>query len=180
MKRNDLVKTLIIMLSTVIATVGLALLLNLVTGQKIAQDAAKREELASQQAAGELLQVLPGATGFEDITATLTIAAESGVSVVHKETSGKGYVFIAHAKFGDMKELAKVTVGVDSEGKIAGILVAVYGNDFYPGIANEVENIRLLMNGNVGATSCNHCSYCLPKKKIERPIHFLELEGELN
>ena len=133
MKRNDLVKTLIIMLSTVIATVGLALLLNLVTGQKIAQDAAKREELASQQAAGELLQVLPGATGFEDITATLTIAAESGVSVVHKETSGKGYVFIAHAKFGDMKELAKVTVGVDSEGKIAGILVAVYGNDFYPG-----------------------------------------------
>ena len=56
----------------------------------------------------------------------------------------------------------------------------IYGNDFYPGIANEVENIRLLMNGDVGATSCNHCSYCLPKKKIERPIHFLELEGELN
>lgn len=56
----------------------------------------------------------------------------------------------------------------------------IYGNDFYPGIANEVENIRLLMNGDVGATSCNHCSYCLSKKKIERPIHFLELEGELN
>lgn len=56
----------------------------------------------------------------------------------------------------------------------------IYGNDFYPGIANEVENIRLLMNGDVEPTSCNHCSYCLPKKKIERPIHFLELEGELN
>lgn len=158
MKRNDLVKTLIIMLSTVIATVGLALLLNLVTGQKIAQDAAKREELASQQAAGELLQVLPGATGFEDITATLTIAAESGVSVVHKETSGKGYVFIAHAKFGDMKELAKVTVGVDSEGKIAGILVAVYGNDFDPG-KSTVESFvgqDSTLSGAIKTTGATH------------------------
>lgn len=55
----------------------------------------------------------------------------------------------------------------------------IYGNDFSPGIANEVENIRLLMNGEVEPIACNHCDYCLPRKKIERPIHFLELEGEL-
>lgn len=56
----------------------------------------------------------------------------------------------------------------------------IYGNEFSPGIANDVQNIRLLMNHEVEPIKCGRCDYCLPKKKIERPIHFLELEGELN
>lgn len=42
----------------------------------------------------------------------------------------------------------------------------IYGDEFSPGIANEVERIRLLMNGEVEPCSCGRCDYCLPRKKI--------------
>lgn len=54
----------------------------------------------------------------------------------------------------------------------------IYGNEFSPGIADEVQNIRLIMNGEIEPTECGRCSYCLPKKKIVKAIHFTELEGE--
>lgn len=56
----------------------------------------------------------------------------------------------------------------------------IYGNEFSPGIANHVQNIRLLMNGEVDPIECGHCDYCLPRKKIQKPISWLELEGQLN
>ena len=130
MQKRDLLKTIVLFALIVLTTVGSSLLLNLVTGPKIASDAAKREELAAQQAAGELLQVLPGATGFEDITSTLELDANRLVISMHKEVSGKGYAFVAEDKFGDMVNKAKVTVGVDSEGKIAGVIVSITAPDF--------------------------------------------------
>ena len=42
------------------------------------------------KASGSLLEVMPEAAGFEDITATL--ALPETVNGVHKETSGLGYV----------------------------------------------------------------------------------------
>lgn len=42
----------------------------------------------------------------------------------------------------------------------------IYGDEFSPGIANEVERIRLLMNGEVEPCSCGRCDYCIPRKKI--------------
>lgn len=54
----------------------------------------------------------------------------------------------------------------------------IYGNEFSPGIADEVQNIRLIMNGEIEPTECGRCSYCLPRKKIVKAIHFTELEGE--
>lgn len=128
--KRDLFKTVVLMVSIVLVTIGSSLLLNLVTGPKIEADKAYREELAAQQAAGDLLKAFPGATGFEDITATLVIAEGSGVIAVHKETSDKGYVFIAESKFGMMANNAKVTVGVDREGKIVGILVSIQQGDY--------------------------------------------------
>ena len=56
----------------------------------------------------------------------------------------------------------------------------IYGNEFAPGIAGQVQNIRLLMNGEVEPIECGRCDFCLPRKKIEKPIHFMELEGELD
>jgi hypothetical protein len=128
--KRDLVKTIVLMVSIVLVTIGSSLLLNLVTGPKIEADRIEREELAAQQAAGDLLKAFPGATGFEDITATLVIAEGSGVIAVHKETSDKGYVFIAEGKYGMMANNAKVTVGVDREGKIVGILVSIQKPDY--------------------------------------------------
>lgn len=161
MKRNDLVKTLIIMLSTVIATVGLALLLNLVTGQKIAQDAAKREELAAQQAAGVLVKVLPGATGFEEITSTLTIDPTSGVTAVHKETSGKGYVFVSRSTFGNMTDDVVVTLGVDMEGKITGIDISFVSSKDFPvseGTLNSFVGQDSTLNGVEITADATHSS----------------------
>ena len=56
----------------------------------------------------------------------------------------------------------------------------IYGNEFSPGIADEVQNIRLIMNGEIEPTECGKCNYCLPRKKIVRPIHFTELEDDFN
>ena len=52
MKRNELLKTVYLIAGIIVSTVVLALLLNLITGAKIASDAAKRKELEAQQAAG--------------------------------------------------------------------------------------------------------------------------------
>ena len=131
MKRNDLLKTSALMGIIVLVTIGSALLLNLLTGPKIAADKAYRDELAAQQAAGVLLEVFPGATGFEEITSTLTIDPASGVSAVHKETSGKGYVFVASKTNSPMKGLVDVTVGVDTNGKITGVSVNFNHPDDY-------------------------------------------------
>ena len=56
----------------------------------------------------------------------------------------------------------------------------IYGNEFNSGIADQVQNIRLIMNGEIEPIECGICDYCLPRKKIVKAIHFTELEGELN
>lgn len=56
----------------------------------------------------------------------------------------------------------------------------IYGNEFGGGIAEQVNQIRLLKNGEIEPIACNHCDYCLPRKKITKPIHFTELLGRLD
>ena len=130
--KRDLLKTIVLMVSIVVVTVASSLLLNLVTGPKIEADRIAREEAAAQQAAGVLLKVFPGAAGFEDITATLTIDPASGVSAVHKETSDKGFVFISSSTFGNMKDDVVVTVGVNMDGQITGIDISLVNPNDYP------------------------------------------------
>ena len=69
----------------------------------------------------KIYSVMPGAMGFEEITDTLTISPESGVSAVYKEEAGKGYVFIASKSNSPMKDVVTVTVGVAMDGKITGV-----------------------------------------------------------
>lgn len=56
----------------------------------------------------------------------------------------------------------------------------IYGNEFSKGIADDVERIRLLKSGEVEPIKCGACDICVSEKKIERPISWLELGGELN
>lgn len=55
----------------------------------------------------------------------------------------------------------------------------IYGNEFQPGIANNVNEIRLIKNGEVEPCKCGHCKWCLKDKALKRPIHFTELLGEI-
>lgn len=132
MKKFELLKMIGLIAAIIATTVGSSSLLNIKTGQKIADDRKEREELAAQQAAGELLQVFPEATGFEDITSTLTGLAENGVSAVHKEKAGKGFVIIASKTNSPMKDVLTVTFGVDMDGKILGLLVSFANSADFP------------------------------------------------
>ena len=140
MLRNELVKTIILFLLIIGTTVGSSVALNLATGPKIEADRIEREEAAAQQAAGVLLEVFPGAKGFEEITSELKIDAASGVSAVHKETSGLGYVFVASKTNAPMKDLVTVTVGVDNEGKVTGIAVSFANENDYPVKENTLNS----------------------------------------
>lgn len=56
----------------------------------------------------------------------------------------------------------------------------IYGNEFMDGISGEVEIARMLLNGEIEPSECGACELCLPKKKIKKPIHYLEIGGDLN
>jgi hypothetical protein len=56
----------------------------------------------------------------------------------------------------------------------------IYGNEFLEGIADQVEIARMLLNKEVTPTECGRCKYCLPKKVIKRPIHYLEIGGDID
>ena len=55
----------------------------------------------------------------------------------------------------------------------------IYGDEFNPGIASEVERIRLIMNGEVEPCECGRCDYCLPRKKIKNFLTLDELDEVL-
>ena len=56
----------------------------------------------------------------------------------------------------------------------------IYGNELAEGIANQCEQIMLLKRGEVKPIRCDHCSYCLPTKTINHPIHYLDLLGKVD
>ena len=71
----------------------------------------------------ELNELLPGSVGFKDITDSITIPEDSGVTRVFQEEDGKGFVFTAKSIQSSMNDYVTVKVGVDIEGKISGIKV---------------------------------------------------------
>lgn len=54
----------------------------------------------------------------------------------------------------------------------------IYGNEFNPGIADFVQNVRLIMNGEIEANACNCCDYCLPRKVIKKPVNWMNVGRE--
>ena len=143
MQKRDLLKTIVLFFVIIGVTVGSAILLNTVTGPKIAQDAADRKAKEEAAQLGAVGEVFPGAQGFKDITADLELV--DGVSKVYEETSGQGYAFIA-TKTGYSQPVT-VTVGV-SNGVIVGIKVEVGTGDW--AVDASVQSSYLGQDTNLG------------------------------
>ena len=124
-----ILKTALILIVIVAVFCAAMYALNLHTGPII-------EKNNAGAANDRLNMVMPGATAYEEITATLTELPASVVKV-HKETSGLGYVIEATATSqytgGTPMD---ILIGVDATGKICGIkLVAhseslIFGADY--------------------------------------------------
>ena len=77
------------------------------------------------KASGSLLEVMPEATGFENITDTLG-ELPATVKEVHKETSGLGHVMILGTTTQFSSDEMGITVAIGADGKISNILLTGY------------------------------------------------------
>ena len=125
----------------------------------------KATDYAASAANERLNEVLAGAAGFEDITATLANLPASVVKV-HKETSGLGFA-IEIAAVGYNKEAPMdVVLGVDAEGKIVEIKIFGYNDtpsfdmrekdptylDSYKGKDSALEGVGTVSGATVSST----------------------------
>lgn len=102
------------------------------------------EQSEASQAVGPLLEVLPGAQGFDLIYSNDGSAGSELVDIpesvesIYSETSGLGYAMLLTTSQGYTKQPMEIALGIDAEGKIAGAQVLVYpetkdmGVDTYP------------------------------------------------
>lgn len=101
------------MLLAVIAVFGAAMFgLNCYTGPLI-----KNNEAAANS--GPLAEVMPDGAAFEEIDITTVEGLPATVTKIHKETSGKGYVFEVTVDSGYQPGMV-ILCGIDAEGKITG------------------------------------------------------------
>ena len=77
------------------------------------------------KASGSLLEVMPEATGFENITANLG-ELPATVKEVHAETSGLGHVMILGTTTQFSSDEMGITVAIGADGKISNILLTGY------------------------------------------------------
>jgi len=117
MKNNsvwqDLLKPVIVLVIICAVVAGLLGVVNSITAPIITENARVKAEQTR-------IAVLPGATSFTEVscdTAALNIVS------AHKENSGLGYVITA--AFKGYGGLVTVTVGIDNDGKIVGLVADV-------------------------------------------------------
>ncbi len=152
---QQLLKTFGILLIVVAIFGGAMFGLNFLTGPII--------EANNAGAANERLnEVMPGATGYEDITATLT-ALPASVVKVNKETSGLGFVIECTASSqytGDTP--MDIVLGIDATGKICGIKLAahseslIFGADYpntYIGKDSALTGVELYAGSTYSSTA---------------------------
>ena len=77
------------------------------------------------KASGSLLEVMPEATGFENITDTLANLPAT-VKEVHKEASGLGHVMILGTTTQFSSDEMGITVAIGADGKISNVLLTGY------------------------------------------------------
>ena len=77
------------------------------------------------KASGSLLEVMPEATGFENITANLG-ELPATVKEVHAETSGLGHVMILGTTTQFSSDEMGITVAIGADGKISNVLLTGY------------------------------------------------------
>jgi len=118
---------------TVICVIVAALLggVNELTKGKIKENALKKEQAS-------LIEVLPGASTFEEIKVTAELNLPSTVKSAYKEASGKGHVLIMATSTSYSSEDMTISVGVSPEGKVTGVKLTNYkeskdfGKETYP------------------------------------------------
>ncbi len=77
------------------------------------------------KASGSLLEVMPEASGFENITETLANLPAT-VKEVHRETSGLGHVMILGTTTQFSSDEMGITVAIGADGKISNVLLTGY------------------------------------------------------
>ena len=107
-----LLKTFAILLVVIAVFGGAMAALNLYTGPIIA---AKKAAAAS----GPLAEVMPGSAGFEEIDIATVEGLPAGVTKIHKENNGMGYVFEVTVNSGYQPGMV-ILCGINAEGKITG------------------------------------------------------------
>ena len=102
------------------------------------------EQGEASQAVGPLMEVLPGAQGFDLLYSNDGSAGSELVDIpesvesIYSETAGLGYAMLLTTSQGYTKQPMEIALGIDAEGKIAGAQVLVYpetrnmGVDTYP------------------------------------------------
>lgn len=116
MKEN--VKSVVVLTAICLVVSVLLAVTNYVTAPII-------EANKSAAASASLLQVMPEASGFEDITATLANLPAT-VKQVHKETSGLGHVMILGTTTQFSSDEMGITVAIGADGKISNVLLTSY------------------------------------------------------
>ena len=116
MKEN--IKSVVVLTAICLVVAVLLAVTNSVTAPII-------EENKAAKASGSLLQVMPEASGFENITETLG-ELPATVKEVHKETSGLGHVMILGTTTQFSSDEMGITVAIGADGKISNILLTGY------------------------------------------------------
>lgn len=89
--------------------------------------------------------------------------------IVFQNTGQKLPFFLACVSKESIPDIALIYIDNDT------LHNRIYGNELSEGIARECEQIRLLKSGEVEPIRCERCAYCLPTKRIDKPISYTDL-----
>lgn len=115
MKEN--VKSVVVLTAICLVVAALLAVTNFYTAPVI-------EANKAAAATGSLAEVIPGATGFEEVE--LPADAPATVKNLYKETSGLGYVMLLETSSNYSASPMAITVGFGADSKISGILLTNY------------------------------------------------------
>lgn len=115
MKEN--IKSVVVLTAICLVVAALLAVTNFYTAPII-------EANKASAATGSLAEVIPGATGFEEVE--LPADAPETVKSLYKETSGLGYVMLVEATSSYSASPMAITVGFGADSTISGILLTNY------------------------------------------------------
>lgn len=132
-------------------------------------------DFAANAKNGALVSVFPGAVGFKEITAELTLTA--GVTNVYEETSGLGYVFVSSKKGYSLP--LTVTVGVGRDGKIVGINVEAGKGDW--AVDQPVQDSYIGQDSNLNGVITGGATFseAAAKEAVQAGLTALATNGKL-
>lgn len=112
-----------------------------------------------------------GANGRESFVEYYNYIEQASIyqEIVFQNTGQKLPFFLACVSKEPIPDIALIYIDNDT------LHNRIYGNELSEGIARECEQIRLLKSGEVEPIRCERCAYCLPTKRIDKPISYTDL-----